>query len=115
MAKLKPKDPQFGIPIAARVKESIAQTLKAKALENKISFSRQLALCLEQYTQALEKAADHQNQINRLHQQIEKERRLHKKTITRFLIEITKNQKESLNPYIETYNKLLSEEKQKQE
>ena len=97
MAKLNPKDPQFGIPIAARIRKELAEHFNLEAQKQNTSFSKYIS-------EYLENAAVIETQLY-------KEREIVKKTVGRFIIEITKGNKDDAKIFIEKYNQILKEEK----
>ncbi len=103
MAKLEPKDPQFGIPIAARIAKETAFKLQADADKNNLSFSKHLSNYLKQATRNETKLLD-------LETQITTEREVFRKAIGRFILSITEGNKEQTTRLIENYNTILKEE-----
>lgn len=97
MAKLNPKDPQFGIPIAARIRKELAEHFNLEAQKQNISFSKYLSECLEN--------------ASVIQTQVSKEREIVKKSVGRFIIEITNGNKSDAKIFIERYNQILKEEK----
>ena len=103
MAKLNPKDPQFGIPVAARIAKETAFRLQADADKNNLSFSKHLSNYLEQ-------AARNEAKLSELQTQITTEREVFKKAIGRFILFITDRNKEETTRFIQNYNTILKEE-----
>jgi hypothetical protein len=105
MAKLNPKDPQFGIPVAARIRKDLAFMLNKEAKNQNISFSKYLSGYLEK-TFALE------TKIEELKTQFTKEQETFKRTAALFILKISAGDKKQATEHIETYNSILKSEKQ---
>ncbi len=106
MAKLAPKDPQFGIPIASRIDSKIAFWLNDKAGYEGKSLSRYIA-------EFITKASIIEKRAKELEAQLFNEREKAKKTIGAFIIEISKGDKKRATELIQIYNKFIQNEKSK--
>jgi hypothetical protein len=127
MAKLNPKDPQFGIPVAARTRKEIAFDLNERAKKAGKSFSRYLSEHLEkadanekkvaELTKQLEKELQtikaKEQEITKLQAWLAREKEQTKAIISRFIIEISKGNQKQANQLIQTYNTILKDEKSK--
>jgi hypothetical protein len=126
MAKLTPKDPQFGIPIATRIREELAHSFNKEAANSNITLSRYVAEFIEnavaneellnelqaELSHEKETAVIKDRQFKGLETQILKERELSKKVAGLFIAEITKGDKKQVTQLIETYNKIMKDAKQ---
>ncbi len=127
MAKLSPKDPQFGIPVAARIKKELAFRFNNEAQKTGKSLSRYIAEYLEKLVATEKKFAELNNQLNQsqiaigskekllkeLEAQLYKEREIAKKTAGKFIMEITKGNQKQATQLIQTFNTILKDEKSK--
>lgn len=100
MAKLAPKDPEFGIPIACRIKEDIAFQLNKTAEHAGKTLSRYLAEFIEQ-------AVDYEKRIKKL----ERQAAYSKRALSRFIKEISEDAPEQVERLIDRYNSMLKNEK----
>lgn len=127
MAKLNPKDPQFGIPIASRIKETIAFRLNKEAGKAGKTFSRYVAEYIEkadanekriaELTAQLDKektrAAEAEKQQRELQAQLTREKELTKRVASQFIVKISEGKPKQANQLIETYNNILKNERTK--
>ena len=104
MAKLNPKDPQFGIPIATRIREELAHKLNEKAEHSGKTLSRYVA-------ELIEKASTNEKRLEEISEQLTKEKELAKKVAGRFILEITEGNKSLATKLIQTYNSILNDER----
>lgn len=125
MAKLNPKDPQFGIPVATRIREELAFRFNKEAITGNKTLSRYVAEFIErailqekqlkdvqvELAKAKEIAATNETHCKGLQAQLIKEREIIKKTVGRFILEITEGSKTKATQLIETYNTILKDEK----
>ena len=127
MAKLSPKDPQFGIPVAARIRKELAFRFNAEAGKTGKTLSRYISEYIEKIA-AIEKrvielsdqliqgkttAAGMEKLQKELEAQLTKEREIAKKVTGRFILEITKGNQKQANQLIQTFNTILKDEKSK--
>ncbi len=124
MAKLAPKDPQFGIPVASRIDEDMAFSMNKEALKA----GKTLSLYISEY---LKKAAGFEKKIAELQVQLSKEKELNeaqkkkiaeltkqlanekefaKKVAGTFIIELSEGDKSHATQLIKTYNTILKDE-----
>lgn len=101
MAKLTPKDPQFGIPIAARIKAELAFALKDEADKQGISFSKYLS-------QYLQDSSAQTKRIIELEQNLKQERELAKTSVAQFIHQITDGDEKEIIRLAEIYNNILN-------
>ena len=127
MAKLSPKDPQFGIPVAARLRNDLAFRFNTEAEKAGKTLSRYISEYIEKVAMTEKKVAEliyllKQEKIaveakgkllKELQTQLAKEREIAKKTAGRFIIEITKGNQEQATQLINNYNNILNDEKSK--
>lgn len=127
MAKLAPKDPQFGIPIASRIKEAIAYRLNKEAGKAGKTFSRYVAEYIEQADASEKKVTEltiqlagekartaaAEKQQQEMQAQLTKEKELTKKVVSEFIIKISEGRQKQANQLIETYNNILKNERTK--
>jgi hypothetical protein len=104
MAKLNPKDPQFGIPVASRIPEKLATTLNNEAKNNNISLSKHLCTHLQN-------TSDYKQKITELENLLLKEKEQNKKIAGKFIIEIAEGDKEKTNELAIIYNTIFKNEK----
>lgn len=100
MARLAPKDPEFGIPIACRIKEDIAYQLNQEAEDAGKTLSRYLSEFIEQ-------AVDYEKRIKKLEKQIA----YSKRTLSRFIKKISEGDPSEIEQLIDMYNNILEKEK----
>ena len=127
MAKLAPKDPQYGIPVSSRIDKDLAFRLNAGAEEEGMSFSRYLAQYIER-VEYYEKYMEEQEtklkrervtvvalekRVKELESQLLKRSEILKKVVNRVMFEISGGNKEQKIKYIETYNAIMIDERQK--
>jgi len=127
MAKLAPKDPQYGIPVSTRIDRDLAFRLNAEAEEEGMSLSRYLAQYIERveyYEKDMmeqdtrrerEKVTDaaKEKRLKELESQLLKIGEIYKKVVNRFIFEISDGNKTQKVKYLETYNAIMIDERQK--
>ena len=106
MAKLNPKDPQFGIPVAARIKKEIADKFQNEAKEQGISFSKRLSDFLEQ-------SQENAIKLQKAQANLENEKSFHKKIVVSFLLQLTDNNKAETQKLITLYKTIEQNERTK--
>ena len=125
MAKLNPKDPQYGIPVSARIRGELAHHFNEQAEKENKTLSRYVseyienALTLETQIRELSTQLKNVQQINsiqekklqELSEQLKKEAAIYKNTVGKFILEITEGNQKKVTQYIQTYNILLQNEK----
>jgi hypothetical protein len=127
MAKLAPKDPQYGIPVSARINKDLAFRLNAEAAEAGISLSLYIAEYLERvepYEKIMEELATQlerekvtvaakEKRVKELESHLLKRREISRNVVTRFIFEISDGNQKQRVKYIETYNAIFKDEQQK--
>jgi hypothetical protein len=127
MAKLSPKDPQFGIPVASRISIETAFLFNEEAVKQGISLSRYISHFIEtalSYQNSMEElevllskqkeaTATSERKIAELHAQLIRERELFKRAIGRFIVELSDGKEKRAIQLINNYNKILQDEKSK--
>lgn len=125
MAKLNPKDPQFGIPVATRMREELALRFNKEANTAHKTLSRYLAEFIERailneqqlkklQTELLkekELAAANESKFKELQAEFTKGRENTRKTVGRFILEITEGNKKEAAQLIQTYNTIFKDER----
>jgi ParB-like chromosome segregation protein Spo0J len=127
MAKLAPKDPQYGIPVSSRIDRDLAFRLNAEAEQEGISLSRYIAIYIGRVEDYEKDMVEQANQLDRekvkvaakekrvkeLENHLLKRRETSKKVVNRFIFEISDGNKKQQVKYIETYNAIYKDEQQK--
>ena len=127
MAKLAPKDPQYGIPVSTRIDRDLAFRLNAEAEEEGMSLSRYLAQYIERveyYEKDMmeqdtrrerEKVTDaaKEKRLRELESNLLKRREILKNVVSRFIFEISDGNRKQQVKYIETYNAIMKDEQEK--
>jgi len=127
MAKLAPKDPQYGIPVSSRINKDLAFRLNAEAEEEGISLSRYIARYIERvedYEKYMVEQADKRDRekvevaakekrVKELESHLLKRSEILKKVLNRFMFEISDGKKEQKIKCIKTYNAIMKDEEQK--
>jgi len=121
MAKLNPKDPQFGIPVSARIRGEVAHHFNEQAEKENKTLSRfvseyiEKALTLETQIQELSTQLKNEQQINaeqekkiqELSEKLKKEAAIFKNTAGKFILEIAEGNVKKANQLIQTFNSIL--------
>ncbi|HVA99617.1 MAG TPA: hypothetical protein VNG53_12045 [Bacteroidia bacterium] len=121
MAKLNPKDPQFGIPVSARIRGEVAHHFNEQAEKENKTLSRFVSEYIEkaltqkakltelsiQIEKAEQKNSNQEKKLQELSAQIEKTKDAYKKAVGNFILEIAEGNEKKLNEYISIYNKNL--------
>jgi len=127
MAKLAPKDPQFGIPVATRIREEMAFRLNreaekaGKTLSLYLSEFMEMASANEKKIQELEIRLVKENELKLIEEkklketqtQLLREKGIAKRAAGRLIIEIAKGSEKKVNDLIQNYNSILKDEKSK--
>ena len=121
MAKLNPKDPQYGIPVSARIRGELAHHFNEQAEKENKTLSRYVseyienALTLETQIRELSTQLKNVQQINsiqekklqELSEQLKKEAAIYKNTVGKFILEITEGNEKKVNQLIQIFNAIL--------
>jgi len=121
MAKLNPKDPQFGIPVSARIREAVAHHFNEQAEKENKTLSRFVSEYIEnalkqeaklrelslQIQKTEQKNSIQEKKLQELSAQLKREAAIYKNTAGKFIIEITEGNVKKANQFIETYNTIL--------
>ncbi len=127
MAKLAPKDPQFGIPIASRIKEDIAfrfnkeagkagktfSSYVAEYIEKAITNEKKITELATQLSLEKQKVSTAERQLREMQTQLNRERELTKRTVGKFIMDISKGKQKQATQLIEAFNTILKNEKPK--
>lgn len=125
MAKLNPIDPQFGIPVATRIRKEVAFEFNEKAGKEDKTLSRYLAEFIEkgilngkqlrklqaELAQEKQRVTVYEKQVKDLQSQFIKEKESSRKVAGRLILEVTQGDKKQTMQLIETYNTILKDEK----
>lgn len=125
MAKLSPKDPQFGIPVATRIREELAVRFNKEAADANKKLSRYLSEFIEnaiinerllknlqlETAKQKETVLTKEKRVKELETQLQKDKTIAQKTASRFIMEVTKGHKEKATQLIQTYNDILQDER----
>jgi hypothetical protein len=125
MAKLTPKDPQFGIPVATRIRQELAFRFNKEAADSDKTLSRYVAEFIDkaattekrlkerelELVKEKEIALTREKRMKELETQITREKATAQKTASRFIVEISKGHKEKATQLIQTYNNILNDER----
>lgn len=103
MAKLSPKDPQYGIPVSSRINGDLANRLNKEAQKAGKTFSRHLSEYISQASsnekriEELDSLIEEQveiikqleNEITKLHEAMRRDKIIKKNAISKLIIEIS--------------------------
>ena len=127
MAKLNPTDPEFGIPVAARIRQELAIRFNKEAgLTNK-TLSRYISEYIEkavinekeikeltsQLVLEKQKVPAAEKKLQELQIQLDRERELTKRVVGKFIMQISEGEEKSATKYIRTFNTIFQDEKSK--
>jgi len=127
MAKLAPQDPQFGIPIASRIREDIAFRFNKEAENAGKTFSRYISEYIEravinekkiaeltsQIASEKQRTSGSEKKLQELQTQLNREKELTKRMVGKFIMEISEGKQKQATEYIKIFNTILQDEKSK--
>ena len=127
MAKLAPKDPQFGIPVASRIDKDTALLMNKQAEKQGKSLSRYISEYIKRATSFEKKIAElasliakekeisttKERKVAELQSQFTQERELMQKAVGRFILVISEERQKQAGQFIQLYNSILKDEKSK--
>jgi predicted DNA-binding protein len=125
MAKLSPKDPQFGIPVASRMNKETAFQMNKEAertgktlsrylseyIEKAKVFEKKIKELTEQLTREKEISGAKEKRIAELQSKLDYEKELIKRVTGKFILEISEGKQKQATQFITTYNKILKHER----
>ncbi|HVA98142.1 MAG TPA: hypothetical protein VNG53_04545 [Bacteroidia bacterium] len=121
MAKLTPKDPQYGIPVSARIRGEVAYKFNEQAEKSNKTLSRYVSEFIEnalkqeaklrELSIQIEKAeqinSEQEKKLQELSEQLKKEAAIYKNTVGKFILEITEGNEKKVNQLIQIFNAIL--------
>ncbi len=106
MAKLTPKDPQFGIPIACRIDGDIAFRLNDNAAKEGISLSRYLSRYIKNIGYKAKR-------IKELEGELETEKEIYKLAVTRTILHVTNGKEKETKELIQIFKTEIENERKR--